>query len=204
MNRADTLGSLWQAWAAQGEALTAEQWATPTRLPPWDVRALFAHASAWPRWLAYIVTQERETPPTHPTAAALLLDFNAPDGLATRMRQSTADKAVDDGRKYTTEQMIAACAEVGPRALDEARALGDVVVDYLGLARLRLDEVLSIGIVEATVHLLDLQRALGVRPSAPPGGLALTASVLAGMADPVDLIEAATGRTGAEVFPVLT
>jgi hypothetical protein len=69
---------------------------------------------------------------------------------------------------------------------------------------LRLDEVVSIGILEATVHLLDLHRALGLPPEVPADGLAHTAAVLAAMAPPVDLIEAATGRRPAEFFPVLT
>jgi hypothetical protein len=195
---------LWQAWAAQGEALTAEQWAAPTRLAPWDVRALFAHASAWPRWLSYIVTQERDTPPTHASAAALLRDFNLPDGAANVARQATADKAVADAGKYTTAEMIASYTEVGPRALNAARDLGNVVVNYLGMAHLHLDEALSIGILEATVHMLDLQRALELPPSVPADGLALTTAVLTEIADPVAFIEAATGRTTDPVLPVLT
>ncbi|MCY1143520.1 maleylpyruvate isomerase N-terminal domain-containing protein [Actinoplanes sp. Pm04-4] len=204
MSRVETLGSLWQAWAAQGEALTAEQWAASTRLAPWDVRALFAHASAWPRWLSYIVTQERDTPPTHASAAALLRDFNLPDGAANLSRQTTADKAVADAGKYTTAEMIASYTEVGPRALSAAHDLGNVVVNYLGMANLHLDEALSIGILEATVHMLDLQRALELPPSVPADGLALTTAVLTEVADPVAFIEAATGRTTDPVFPVLT
>jgi hypothetical protein len=204
MSRVETLGSLWQAWAVQGEALTAEQWAAPTRLAPWDVRALFAHASAWPRWLSYIVTQERDTPPTHASAAALLRDFNLPDGAANVARQATADKAVADAGKYTTAEMIASYTEVGPLALNAARDLGSVVVNYLGMANLHLDEALSIGILEATVHMLDLQRALELPPSVPADGLALTTAVLTEIADPVAFIEAATGRTTDPVLPVLT
>jgi hypothetical protein len=58
--------------------------------------------------------------------------------------------------------------------------------------------------MEATVHLLDLQRALGRPPDVPADGLAHTTAVLAAMAPPVDFIEAATGRTTADLFPVLT
>jgi hypothetical protein len=58
--------------------------------------------------------------------------------------------------------------------------------------------------LEATVHLLDLQRALGQPPNVPADGLAHTAAVLAEMAPPVELIEAATGRTTAGLFPILT
>jgi hypothetical protein len=79
-----------------------------------------------------------------------------------------------------------------------------VVVDYFGRALLRLDEAASIGIVEATVHLLDLRRALGQPPDVPVAGLTHTASVLARMAPPVDFIETATGRSTTDLFPVLS
>lgn len=73
------------------------------------------------------------------------------------------------------------------------------MVDYFGRAMLPLSEAISIGILEATVHLLDLQRALGV----PPAGLEHTVGLLAEMTPPVGFIELATGRSEVEVFPVL-
>jgi hypothetical protein len=69
---------------------------------------------------------------------------------------------------------------------------------------MRLDEVPNIGILEATVHLLGLRRALDLPPDVPAGGLAHAAAVLAEMAPPVDFIEVATGRSTVELFPVLT
>ena len=78
-----------------------------------------------------------------------------------------------------------------------------MVVDYFGRAMLPLEEAVSIGILEATVHLLDLQRALGVPPDLPAAGVEHTVALLAQMAPPVDFIELATGRSSATVFPVL-
>ena len=66
-----------------------------------------------------------------------------------------------------------------------------------------LSEAISIGILEATVHLLDLQRALGVPPEVPPAGLEHTVGLLAEMTPPVGFVELATGRSEVEVFPVL-
>jgi hypothetical protein len=88
-------------------------------------------------------------------------------------------------------------------AIATARQLGPVVVDYFGLAMLPLEEAVSIGILEATVHLLDLQRALGVPPDVPSAGLEHTVGLLAKMTPPVDFIELATGRSEVELFPVL-
>ena len=75
-----------------------------------------------------------------------------------------------------------------------------------GLLRPRhaaLSEAISIGILEATVHLLDLQRALGVPPEVPPAGLEHTVGLLAETTPPVGFIELPTGRSEVEVFPVL-
>jgi hypothetical protein len=72
-----------------------------------------------------------------------------------------------------------------------------------GRPLLPLKEAASIGILEVTVHLLDLQRALGVPPEVPAAGLRHTVGLLATMAPPVDLIELATGRSQVEAFPVL-
>ncbi|MGC9669524.1 maleylpyruvate isomerase N-terminal domain-containing protein [Planosporangium sp. 12N6] len=202
-DRLTTLGALWSVWRDQGTSLTDEQWQRPTRLGDWDVRSLYAHAGSWPFGLSHLVGTVRDVEPTYPTAAALLRDFNRPDGIARRNRDRVAAGAREDAATYSTAQMIETFASVGPSAIATARQLGPVVVDYFGLAALRLDEVISVGIVEATVHLLDLQRALGLPPDVPADGVAHTTDVLAQMAPPVDFIEVATGRSGAELFPLM-
>jgi uncharacterized protein (TIGR03083 family) len=190
--RLTTLGTLWAAWAEQARVMTDEQWRMPTRLGDWDVRSLYAHAGAWPFGFARVVQRVRDAEPTHATAAALLRDFNAPDGVANSKRDQIASGAREDAARYGTAEMVEQFAETGPRAIAAARGLGPVVVEF-ARAMLRLDEVVSIGIMEATVHLLDLRRALGQPPDVPTDGLAHTAALLTEM-EPVGLIEAATGR----------
>jgi hypothetical protein len=80
--RLDALGALWSLWAGHGRAMTDEQWRLPTRLGDWDVRSLYAHAGGWPVGLTRLVDRVRDAAPTHASAAALLCDFNAPDGVA--------------------------------------------------------------------------------------------------------------------------
>jgi len=203
-DRLTTLHALWSVWEAHGRALTDEQWDLSTRLGDWTVRALYAHAGAWPGGLAKLVERVRDVEPTHPSAAALLRDFNRPDGIAKRDADRVARGAREDAVTYSTAEMVEQFASTGPRAIVTARQLGPVVVDFFGLAMLRLDEAVSIGIVEATVHLLDLQRAIGAAPAAPADGLAHTAAVLTEMAPFVEYIELATGRATADLFPVMT
>jgi uncharacterized protein (TIGR03083 family) len=203
-NRLTVLESLWSVWAEHGAAMTDEQWKRPTRLGSWDVRSLYAHAGGWPFAFTSLVDRVRDAEPSHATAAAVLRDFNAPDGVANRRRKETEAGAREDAATYPTADMVEQFATAGPRAIVTARRLGSVTVDYFGMAILRLDEAVSIGIMEATVHLLDLQHALGQSPNVPADGLAHTAALLAEMAPPVDFIEAATGRRPADLFPVLS
>jgi uncharacterized protein (TIGR03083 family) len=202
-DRLATLAELWSVWERQGRALSDEQWRQPTRLGDWTVRMLYAHAAGWPFGFSRLVGQVREARPTHPTAVALLGEFNRPGGIATSQADRVAAAAREDAAAYAPAEMVEQFAVTGPRAIATAHRLGPVVVDYFGRALLPLQEAVSIGILEATVHLLDLQRAVGVPPEVPAAGLEHTVGLLAAMAPPVDFVEVATGRSQAELFPVL-
>jgi uncharacterized protein (TIGR03083 family) len=202
--RLTTLDALWAIWAEQGRAMTDEQWQRPTRLGDWDVRSLYAHVGWWPFSFAMLIDRVRDAEPTHATAAALLRDFNAPDGVANTTRDAVAAGAREDAAKYPTATMVEQFASAGPAAIATARMLGPVVVDYWGRGLLRLEEAVSIGVLEATVHLLDLLHALGQPADVPVAGLTHTTGILVEMAPPVDFIEAATGRRANDLFPVLS
>jgi uncharacterized protein (TIGR03083 family) len=202
-DRLDTLGTLWAVWADAGRAMTDDQWRLPTRLDGWDVRSLYAHHGGWPLTLSRLVDRVRDEPPTYATAADVLRRFNAPDGVAHTARGRIAARAREDAAAHPIDEMVGQFTDVGPRAIEAARRLGPVVVD-LGGPVLRIEDAVSVGVIEATVHLLDLLRALGREPDVPAAGLAHTTAVLAAVADPVGFIEAATGRTETTPFPVLT
>ncbi|WP_033337367.1 maleylpyruvate isomerase family mycothiol-dependent enzyme [Catenuloplanes japonicus] len=202
--RLTALGELWAVWAAHGRDLDAARWARPTRLDGWDVKALFAHLAAWPHGFAHMLSLVRTDEPTHDSATSLLRDLNRPGGLAALQAPRVAQGAREAAGQYRPEQLTAAFATVGPDALAEARRLGPVVVEYFGIARLALAEAAGIGVVESTVHLLDLQRALGREPSVPASGLAQTAEILAAIPHPVAFIEAATGRGTGTLFPLVS
>ncbi|WP_433380903.1 maleylpyruvate isomerase N-terminal domain-containing protein [Actinoplanes sp. CA-142083] len=203
-DRLTTLDALWSVWAGTGKGLTEADWRRPTRLDGWDLRALWAHSAGWPFGFSILVGRVTDAPATHDTAAALLAEFNVPDGIANTTRDRVADSGREDAEKYTVEQLVDQFATTGPHAIAEARELGDVSIDYFGRAVLPLGEAVSIGILEATVHLLDVQRALGHEPDVPAVGLAHTAEVIAHIAPPVEFIEAATGRASTDLFPVMS
>jgi uncharacterized protein (TIGR03083 family) len=204
LDRLTTLDALWTAWSEYGRTMTDEQWGRATRLGDWDVRSLYAHAAMWPAGFATLIGRAGDLEPSHPSAAALLRDFNSPEGIARRGRAEVATGARRLAADHSTAELIEQFAGTGPQAVAAARDLGPVVVDYFGLAVLRLDEAVSVGIVEATVHLLDLQHALGLPSDVPSAGLTHTAAVLTEMAPPVELIEVATGRSTTGPFPVMT
>lgn len=70
-------------------------------------------------------------------------------------------------------------------------------------AVVRLGEGLRIVLMEATVHLLDVVRALDIEPDVPEPALRETAHLLAELAPGVELIESATGRSADHPLPVL-
>lgn len=191
--RLDTLETLWAVWAALGAGFSDSDWQLPTRLGDWTVRELYAHAAFWPAIFPVLAERVTDAAPTR-TAAEQLASFNAPGGAAHAGR----DKVAADGRAAaatrTTGEIVTQFAVTGPAAVEAARKRGPVVVDYFGFSVMRLEEAAGIGVLEATVHLLDLQRALGIEPSVPAAALADTLAILAASGSPVAVIEALTGR----------
>lgn len=192
------LSQLWGSWASAGRSLSAADWDRPTRVGTWDVRALYAHAVFWPAVVfPGALARVTDAPVTH-TAATMLRAFNAPDGVAHTGRDTVASQAVARAAEYSADEMIAVFETAGPAAI---ASVGDAVsrnVDYFGFAVLPLAEAVKIGVLEATVHLLDLHDALGLGPAASAEGLAeglaVTTELLTAVASPAELVDALTGR----------
>jgi len=201
--RCDALAATWEIWAATLRDLPDGAWQLPTRLGDWDVASLVAHHSMFPGGLTRLVTQRADGPPTMTSAVALLRYFNQPDGLATTKSGAVADQARTVSEQLPHAAVIERFERDGPSAIATIRAAGPIVIDYFGHATIPLAEALAVAVLEATVHLLDLQRALGQPPAAPPAALAEVAALLAAVADPVAVIEAASGRTTTNPFPVI-
>jgi uncharacterized protein (TIGR03083 family) len=197
------LAEAWEAWATAGESMTHAAWEQPTRLPGWDVTALYAHVSAWPVMFDRLATAPDAGQVVWIDAASLLASFNQPGGLAASAAQQVADRARHDATARSRETLVHNFTSTGPRAITKAAERGDAVVDYLGAGGIRLEDAADIGLLEAVVHWLDLQAATGTAGGIARTSLRRVAAVLSGIPDPEVFIEAATGRTTRTVLPVL-
>jgi uncharacterized protein (TIGR03083 family) len=206
--RLDALEQTWQVWSRLGGSLSETQWSAASRCPGWDVACLYAHHSQFllamsaPPTPAPQVSQASGQPQT---AVQVLRAFNAPHGIASTAAPAVADQAAQEAAQHQPAELAERFTELGPvviRRLRTARP-GLVVPWPPAPSGVALSEGLRIVLLEATVHLLDVQRALGHPPELPDTALAHTASLLAEVAPCVELIEAATGRSATSPFPVL-
>lgn len=200
----DVLARLWELWAETGESLNADHWNCPTRLPGWSVKTVFAHHSQWtfvPQLL--VNTPEVEEGPKWASAEDLLRHFNQPEGVASTAADGIAQQAIEDSEAIATDELITRFASTGQTGIRGARSEGSRVVDYFGQGAISTVEAMRIGVLEATVHLLDVQRALDQEPNVPASALVETRTLLAAIPPSVEFIEAATGRVNQAVFPVL-
>lgn len=199
----DTLGACWQAWKAVGHDLSEADWQLPTRLGSWSVAALYAHHSAWPGGLARMLEGAAPGDPDLDRAAEVVRAFHRAGGIASEMAHQIEAGALRDASATPTAQLVARF-DAGGEALAAARVRLDHVLDYYGAGRLRVSEVLALGVLESTVHLLDLLAALDRPPELPAGAASITKQILSDAAPDVELIEAAAGRRPDAPFPVLS
>lgn len=200
--RLDALQQTWQIWAKTGENLTEEQWTAETRCDGWDVAALYAHASMFLKEQGAPLP-EADAPGNPVTAVEILRSFNEPGGVAHTMADATADQAVADAAQHSRSELVERFATNAPLAVDKLRAARPTLVVPWGPFAVTIEEVARMAVMEATVHLLDLQRALGQEPDVPAEALRDTTQFLAATASPVAFIEAATGRSQDSPLPVL-
>jgi len=205
LGRLEALEQIWWVWAQLGDGLTEEQWSMATRCPGWDVAALYAHHSVFP------LAMSAPPPPVDGlvaeplTAIEILRRFNAPDGVAHSMAGTVAEGAVSEATAYTRRELVDRFSVHRPRALQGLRqAKATVVVPWPASGGVvTLEEALRIVLLEATVHLLDVQRALDHPPAVPTPALQDTVQLLAELVPAVEFVEVATGRSAYSPLPVL-
>ncbi|GAB3754122.1 maleylpyruvate isomerase N-terminal domain-containing protein [Microlunatus parietis] len=198
------LAACWERWAELGAALTEADWRRPTRCDGWDIEALFAHHAGYPIALR---TRPAEAPGgAVVTAVDVLRGYNVPGSPEV---EQVAAAVADGARRQVTalgqERLLAAFAEDARAATGWlAETPGATIFPWQGgPASIMLAEALRIALMEATVHLYDLQHALGLPPDAPASAAAETARLLAEVPDSAAFIEAASGRSEDPVLPVI-
>ncbi|MBA8825281.1 uncharacterized protein (TIGR03083 family) [Saccharopolyspora lacisalsi] len=197
----------WRAWAELGEKLDDEQWSRPTRLEGWNAKHVYAHHSGFPAGLVAL----NAAPPargalTHTSSAELLADMQRAGGPADAMADQLRHQAVEHAAAHSTSELVEAFTTTAPRAIAECEQLDPTrPIDYTGMGIVPRGEAGRIVLMEAVVHYFDIASALGMTMPGPMAGEPVrdTTLLLAEVADPVALIEAATGRGEPPVFPVL-
>ena len=202
--RCVVLGDAWQWWSATLSELDAATWHRETRLPGWDVAALAAHASLLVQGLSILSIRPSPIGPTVHSARDMLRGLNAPGGLATTLAPTLAEMARQQAVATPADDLIANFAVNGPDVIAFIAASGPTVVDYFGNGTIPIVEAMSIAILEAVVHGLDLCAATGTTTSSiPAAAMDHTVELLASVAEPVSFIDAATGRVATPVLPLL-
>jgi uncharacterized protein (TIGR03083 family) len=203
----EALSTAWRAWADLGASLDEQQWAHPTRLDGWKVKHIYAHHSGFPRVAAEVsALPPAEAALTHADATELLADLQRPGGAADTLADSLREHAIKHADEHSTAELVAQFRDVAPATIAHLREL-DLTrrVDYGGRAIVSEGEGLRIFLLEAVVHYLDIATALDLPVPGPMAGepLQRTVRLLTELADPVSLIDLATGRGTPKVFPVL-
>jgi uncharacterized protein (TIGR03083 family) len=188
----EVLADAWERWARRCAELTPQQWSTPTRCRPWDVRGLVAHLCPNRSMFDMLNAATTDEPAAVTDAAEMLRRFNAPGGIAHTSADRIAERATSDAAALTPDEAVTRfteCAEI-LRATPMSKK---TVISYPVVGSTTLAVVAEVALVEATVHLLDLDDAVGgVQPSRQ--ALAATRDLLIAVPDPIAAIEVLAGR----------
>jgi uncharacterized protein (TIGR03083 family) len=196
------LADLWDVWAAIGSSLKPEQWTLATRCEDWDVQALFAHVSAGIGGLLSLLNERKvDSAPDLVRATDIIRVVKPSPEVAQKLALRVSAMAIEDARSQTPAALVERLASGREVCLLAQQHLGDVA-DYFGRGNATIAGSVDLRVVEAAVHLLDLQASLGMPADLPESAVAVTMEFLVGLVPAVDFIEAATGRTTAQFFPL--
>ncbi len=167
--------------------------------------ALSAHASLLVRGLSVLSSQPVDAEPAVRSACDMLRGFNTPGGVATTFADGIAEMARRHAASMQTDELVAAFTVMAPEVIASLDRSGPIVIEYFGNGTFPIAEAMSIAVLEAVVHGLDLCAALDWPASSIPSPpMRHTVGLLASMAEPASFIGAMTGRTSIAVPPVLS
>ena len=158
--------------------LSAQDWATPTKLVPvdpelphWTVFELAGHFDIAIGLTSMLVDGRGDSQPARDRTSFFINPRSETGPVVYRYAYSMVE-----GK--TPQQMPDVLAETFRHVIEGARAVPADTVGPGYFAPMRVDEFVASRIVEAVVHGLDLTLALGREPIASPAGVAATAAIL--------------------------
>jgi uncharacterized protein (TIGR03083 family) len=206
---AETLDILEEEFAALKQtvaAITAAEWAKPTRLrvsashPYWDVFTLVAHMNVATHMVQDLVADQRGGEPGNDHTTFFVTN-------ATEVAPAVDDFTRNSAKGLSPEALRQTLVGTIDEAMRVARATDQGKVGFAFFGPMRLDELMLTRIIETGVHGLDLTAALGKPPHLTPRARQSCAAQLAellqhrrGVVRPADLrddmvfIEVACGR----------
>ena len=164
------------------------QWDAPSGVGAWTVRELAAHAVRSFTALQHAVADE-------PKVDRMIAD--AAEYYGTALASSDVHAAVAKRGRDGGRDLIDPVGQAEPlveQVSSMVASMGDDDPVNTIVGQMTLSEYLATRVVEIGVHTLDLQRATGQFTELHPDTSAVILSVLMGMASPVPLILALTGR----------
>jgi uncharacterized protein (TIGR03083 family) len=196
----DLLASLWTCWHGAGRCLSEAAWTDASGLGDWHVRELYAHVSRGVTTLANLMAQPVAGDAELPHAAAYFAALRPlGDGGAKQVAAIAAEWA-----SQPVDVLVGDFDAPASAALGAVRANGNVVVNTIA-GSMRVHDYLLTRVLEATVHLLDLRRAVADAPGVPEDALRRTVDVLTDLLPAEEFVALATGRTATTtMFPLLT
>ncbi|NKR43388.1 maleylpyruvate isomerase family mycothiol-dependent enzyme [Rhodococcus hoagii] len=198
----DLLIRLWRMWAKRAAELSDEQWMTETRLPGWTVRDVYVHVTP-DVLIAMLAAPAADGSAKVTSAADMLRVFNADPAATEPMHAQLAEMVRQTAADVDRDTIVERFETELPDAFERLTGLSrDTVIAHPILESVSLGAFLDMAIMEATVHWLDVIDAVG-GPEPEPMALERARDVLAAVADPLEFVEAASGRSTGAVLPVM-
>lgn len=196
----DLLASLWNAWHQAGTRLSEAGWTAASGLGDWRVRELYAHVSRGVTTLANLVAQPIGGNPELPHAAAYFAALRpAADAASKQVAAAAAEWA-----SRPTHVLVGDFGAPASAVLNAVRVNGNAVVKTIA-GSMHVYDYLLTRVLEATVHLLDLRRAIIDAPDVTADALRRTIDVLSDLLPAEEFVALATGRAvSTAMFPLLT
>lgn len=197
----DTLAELWRRWHAAGLWMPADRWTARSGLGEWTVRELYAHVGRGVSVLADLLAQDPAGgEPDLPDAGAY---FAALKPLGAAGAAQVAKTASAWAAERSDEALVATFRDPAAMIITALPAAGNRVVRSIA-GTIRVADFAVTRILEATVHLLDLDAVASHTGLPAPDAMRRCVDVLTDLTPPADFVRAATGRPAPVVFPVLT